>query len=308
MLDGWDAAELQNFKLQDGTTYAQVVGMMNAALGALGSEIYSHPVWSSMVSYTDQPDTEYRTGATNGTNRYTEYSRPDPQRADTTGHMLPLLDWDRGLGWTWKYLRKARTSQIEADIADAIKSMRDRYRVQILTRLLQRGDDSGDTKGLGTGGYSPGFATTAASTNVDFTPPNFGGTSFASTHEHYVGITGGAHTAALFQDAKEELREHGHEPPFEYIAGPTEEVAIRALAGFVKTDDAYVSYGALQDRVNFSNMSVAPGFYPIGAYEDFRIWIVRGMPQYYGFGWKSYGQNSQMNPLRIRVDKNANAP
>lgn len=308
MLTGWDATELQNFTLQDGTTYAQVATMLNAALGALNAEIASHPVWSSLVSYTDQPELEYRIGVSNGFEDHTEYGRPDAQRAATEGHMLPLKAFDRGLGWTWDYLRDARTSQIEADIADAIKDARDKWRQRLLTRLLKRTDDSGAINGLGTAGYSPGFATAAASTNVDFTPPQFGGTTFTSDHEHYVGITGGAHTAALFQDAREELREHGHEPPYEYIAGPTEEVAIKAITGFVKTDNAWVEYGALQDRVRFSDMSVSPGFYPIGAIEDFRVWIVRGMPQYYGFGWKSYGQNSQRNPVRIRLHKGMTRP
>ena len=31
MLTGWDATALQNFKLQDGTTYATIVGQVNAA-------------------------------------------------------------------------------------------------------------------------------------------------------------------------------------------------------------------------------------------------------------------------------------
>jgi hypothetical protein len=308
MLTGWDATALQNFKLQDGTTFETVATQMNAALGALGSEIYSHPLYSSLVSYTDEPDLEYRTGASNGMGRHSEYGRPDMQRAATEGHMLPLLDWDRALGWTWDYLRRSRMSQIEADIADAVKDVRDRYRVQILTRCLQRGDDSGTNKGLGSSGLSPGFATTAASTGVDFVPPAHGGTTFASTHEHYVGITGGAHTAAVFTDAQEELREHGHEPPYEYITGTTEEAAIKALTGFVAADEAWVSYGALQDRANFAQIEVTQGMYPIGALNNFRIWIVRGMPQYYGFAWKPYGPNSQRNPLRIRLQKGVTRP
>jgi hypothetical protein len=303
MLDGWDATELSNFRLQDGTTYAAVAAQLNAAIGALSTEIYSHPLYSALVSYTDQPDTEYRQGTSNGMGRFTEYSRPDAQRADTTGHMLPLYDWDRGLGWTWKYLRKARMSQVEADIADAIKDVRDRYRIQILTRLLKRGDDA-----IGSAGESPGFATAAASTGVDFTPPTVAGTVFDSNHEHYVGITGGAPTLAMFQDAKDEIREHGHEGDLDYIIGPVHETAVRALTGFVAVDSAYVEYGALQDRVRFGNTSVAAGVYPIGAIEDFRVWVVRGMPQYYGFAWKSYGMNSQRNPLRIRLDKGATRP
>lgn len=308
MLTGWDATELKNFELQDGTSIVQVTSELNAALGALNAELYGHPVWSALVSYTDQPDVEYRVGASNGFNVHTEYGTPDSRRASTEGHMLPLLGYDRGLGWTWDYLRKARMGQIQADIADAIKDARDKYRVAVLTRLLQRGDDSGATKGLGTGGYSPGFATAAASTSVDFVPPTYGGTAFTSAHEHYVGISGGAFTAALFQDAKAELREHGHEPPYDFAIGTSDETTVRGLTGFVAADAAWVQYGALQDRATFAGLEVAQGAYPIGAMEDFRVWVVSGVPQYYGFGWKSYGPNSQRNPLRVRLQKGMMRP
>lgn len=308
MLTGWDATELQNFQLQDGTSYAAIVAQINGALGALNAELVSDPLWASLVSYQDNPDVEYRVGVSNGFEDHTEYGTPEAQRAATEGHMLPLKAFDRGLGWTWDYLRDARMTQIEADIADAIKDARDKWRVQLLTRLLQRGDDSGTNKGLGSSGYSPGFATTAASTNVDFIPPAYGGTSFTNTHEHYVGITGGAPTLVSMQDAKEEIREHGHEPPYEYIIGPDHETAMRALTGFVAADNAYVQYSALQDRVSFSQAAVSPGLYPIGAIEDFRVWVMRGMPQYYGFGWKSYGPNSQRNPLRVRLHKGMTRP
>lgn len=308
MLTGWDAAALQNFKLQDGTTYDVVLSQVNAALSAFNAEVANHPVYSSLVSYTDQPDTEYRVGTSNGFEVHTEYTRANAYRAATEGHMLPILPYDRGLGWTWDYLRKARMSQVEADIADAIKDARDLYRTKILTRLLKRGDDSGAAKGLGSSGYSPGFATTAASTSVDFVPPTYAGIAFDSTHEHYVGITGGAFTAAVFTDAKNELREHGHEPPYDFVIGPSDETAVRALTGFVAVDGSWVEYGALQDRVSFGSGEVVSGAYPIGALNDFRVWVISGVPQYYGFGWKSYGTNSQRNPLRIRLQKGQTAP
>lgn len=307
-LTGWDAGVLNDFRLEDGTTYAAIVAQMNAALGAFNNEIMNDPLYSALVSYTDQPDLEYRVGVSNGFGRFTEYGRPDAQRADTEGHLLPLKAFDRALGWTWDYLRQARTSQIQADIADAIQDSRDIYRTQILTRLLQRGDDSGAVDGLGSGGFSPGFATAAASTNVDFTPPDYAGASFDSNHEHYVGIAGGAFTRAVFQDAKDELREHGHEPGYEFIIGTSDEDTVRGLTGFIPTDTSYVEYGALQDRVAFQIQQVRPGLYPIGAIEDFRVWVVSGMPQYYGFGWRSYGPNSQRNPLRIRLRKNETMP
>jgi hypothetical protein len=301
-LTGWDAAELQKFSLQDGTTYAEVYARLNAALSALNAEI-SGSWWGGLMSVTDQPDVEYRVGVSNGMQRHTEYGRPDPRRAETEGHMLPLLAWDRYLGWTWDYLRKARMTQIEADIADGIKDVRDNLRQQLLRRLLKRGDDSGTYHGLGSSGYSPGFATAAASTSVDFTPPSYGGTSFDSDHEHYVGIAGGVFTAAVFQDARDELREHGHEPPYDFVIGPSDEDTVKGLTGFTPIAESLVAYGATQDLARLDGTDIGYGTYYIGTIEDFAVRVVRGVPQYYGFGYKSYGRLSQRNPLVVRVEK-----
>jgi len=307
MLTGWDATELKNYQLIDGTNYASVVAQINAALGALNSEIMSDPLWSSLVSYTENPEVEYRMGVSNGFQDHTEYGRPDSQRAVTEGHMLPLRAFDRALGWTWDYLREARLTQIQADIADAIKDARDKYRVLVLTRLLKRGDDSGALNGLGSAGYSPGFATTAGSTSVDFTPIAYGGTVFTSTHEHYIGIAGGAFTNAVFQDVKAELREHGHEPPYEFIASPTDEVTIRGLTETYEVNESLVAYGAMHDRALVPGQTSGFSGYYVGVNNDCAIRIVPGVPQYYGFGWKSYGMNSQRNPLRVRLFKGNSA-
>lgn len=308
MLTGWDATALKNYQLQDGTLYSDIVSEINSALGALNAELINDPLWSGLVSYTDQLELEYRVGSSNGFSTFTEYGLPDPRRADTEGHMLPLRAYDRMLGWTWDYLRKARRDQVRADIADAIKDARDKYRVVLLTRLLQRGDDSGAAKGLGSSGYSPGFATAAASTSVDFVPPAYGGTTFTSAHEHYVSIAGGAFTVAVFTDAKDELREHGHEPPYDFIIGASDETAVKALTGFVPTAESLVAYGNNTTLARLDPGAQGPGIYYIGTLNDFAIRVVPGMPQYYGFGWKSYGRNSQRNPLRVRVQKGESVP
>jgi len=307
LLTGWDATALKNFELQDGTTYDRVVAEMNAALAAFNAELVNDPLWSSLVSYTDQPSLEYRVGSSNGFDVFTEYGEPDAKRADVEGHMLPLLAFDRKLGWTWNYLRQARLDQVRADIADAIKDARDKYRVQILTRLLQRGDDSGKAKGLGSSGYSAGFATAAASTSVDFVPPAFGGNTFTNAHEHYVAIAGGAFTAAVFTDITAELREHGHEPPYDVIIGLSDEAAVKALTGFVPVEEALVRYGTTTSLATLSGES-QNGIYYIGAISNCAVRVVPGMPQHYGFGWKSYGRNSQRNPLRVRVQKGESGP
>lgn len=301
IMTGWDATELQNLQLRDGTTFAQIASMLSGALGGLTNELYNDPIWSRLVSYTDSPIVNYSVGNSNGVSAFTEYAVPDPQRAQREGHMLPLRKWDRSLEWTWSYMRDATMDDIVEDIRDVVKDWRDKWRTQILTRLLQRGDDSGTLKGLGSSGYSPGFATTAASTSVDFTPPSYGGTSFASTHEHYVGIAGGVFTAAVFSDAYDELEEHGHAGEFEFLIGPSDAATVAALTGFVPAAQFNVNYGALQDLAQGSGMQLMNGAKLLGAINNFNVWVLRGIPQYYGFAWKSYGANSQRNPLRIRV-------
>lgn len=309
MMTGWDATALANFRLEDGTTYAAVATQLNAALAGLNADLGSDPLWGGLVSFTDQPEVEYRAGGAGYMERHTEWGRPDPQRAALEGHMLPLIAWDRGLGWTWDYLRRARMAQVQADIAMAVQDIRARYRVSLLTRLLQRGDDSGAANGLGAAGYSPGFATAAASTNVDFVPPTYGGVTFTSAHEHYVTIAGGAFTTAVFTDVRAELREHGHLPPYDMIVGISDEAAIRALTGFIPVGQQLVNYGTGVSLASFgAEDDEINGSYYIGMIDDVRVRVVPGVPQYYGFAWKSYGVNNPRNPLRVRVAKGLNRP
>jgi hypothetical protein len=305
---GWDGAVLEKYQLQDGTSFATVAAMLNAAVQAKASMLYSDPLWASLVSYTDMPTVEeYAQGAGNGFAEYTEYGRPDPARASTEGHMLPIKPYDRATAWTWYYLRNARMPQIEADIADLVLDMETLWRVRILSRLLQRGDDSGAAKGLGTGGYSPGFATAAASTSVDFIPPAYGGVTFTSAHEHYVSIAGGAFTAAVFTDIKAELLEHGHNPPYNVIVSQSDESTIKGLTGFTPVSEMGIAYSQNTELATFGPDYRGDG-YNIGVISDCFVRVVRGMPQYWGFAWKSYGANSQRNPLRIRLPKGATRP
>ena len=297
---GVDASYLRKWALSDGTTLDVVAAQLNAALGALNAE-FTQGVFAQLVSFTDQLEVGYRVGSSAGFELHTEYGRPDPQHAATEGHMLPLRKWDRALGWTWDYLENARLEQIQADIADAIKDARDLWRVQVMTRLLKRGDDSGAALGLGASGLSPGFATAAASTGVDFTPPAYGGVTFTTAHEHYVSIAGGAWTAAAFADAASELLEHGHLPPYTALVSPLDEATIRGLTGFIPVQQEGVAY-ANTTLASFGPEYDESGYY-IGTISNIRVRVINGMPQYYGFVWKPYGALSQRNPLRVRLPK-----
>ena len=69
-----------------------------------------------------------------------------------------------------------------------------------------------------------------------------------------------------------------------------------------------IRYGLTVDIATIPAGELSPGTYPIGVISDFVVYIVAGMPQYYGFGYKSYGANSQRNPLRVRLQKGVTRP
>ena len=298
---GVDAPQLLKESLQDGTNLLTVTNLLTGALNGIAAEVQNDPVYSSVWSMADSPIVSYRMGADFSFEDHTEYSRPSRSRAEVDGHMLPLKSYDLGLGWTWDYLRNAYTAQIEADIQSTVNAARKLVRTRLLNRILARTDDSGASKGLGAGGYSPGFATTAASTNVDFSPPEFAGTTFANTHEHYAAA-GTSLTSANAIVAMKNLREHGHAGPYDLWISATDEATYRAFTDFVSASDPLVTQGSTTALV-----SLPPGY--IGYLKDSyaRVRIVDGFPTNYWFMFKSYGANNAANPIRLRVGRGESA-
>lgn len=301
---GVDATTLQKYAIASGMTYAQIVALMQAGLAGVANEVMSDPVIADLVYVTDAPEVKYRMGTNGAMEQFSEYSVANMQRAEHDGHMLPLIPYDRGLGWTWYYLRNAIEDDVRADIISAMNSVRDRFRISVLTRALKRTDDSGAALGLGSSGYSPGWATTAASTSVDFTPPDYNGVTFASTHEHYKAEAGsGTPTLTYVQAMRDHLREHGHKPPYTMYICTGDRATYEAMTGFVYARNNRVAQYALTATV--SNLDAAEGW--IGSIADFDVKVVDGMPSnYYSIGFKSYGRNSPLNPLRIRIPKGTN--
>src|SRR5688500_1140429 len=130
---GWDAGELAKYALADGTTYEQMVDTIAAGLAVANEGLINDPILGNMVSITAEVGLEYRSGAGNGMSERTEYQRADARRAATSGHTLPIKSYDRSLGWTFDFLRKARAAQLEADIADALYDVRDNWERQLLS-------------------------------------------------------------------------------------------------------------------------------------------------------------------------------
>jgi hypothetical protein len=302
-----DAGVLAQYRLADGATYERLVSELEVGIRGLNGELARHPLWASLASFGDLPSVEYPVGSGSYADRFTDYGRPEPEHAELSGHMLPLLPWTAALGWTWSKLKEMSISEGRADIRLAIDRMRNRYRKQMLQRLLSRGDQSGKVNGLGAAGYSPGFATAAANTDTDFVPPDFGGVSFTSAHEHYVAAAGGWSTTIL-DDIEAELMEHGHMPPYRLLISVSDVASVTALTGFVFPTTAVIQAGTGTAVAIPEEDPTDDGFRFIGSYENTRVYAAPGMPQYYGFAYRSYGANSPRNPLAVRVEKGYERP
>ena len=297
-----DATVLRSYALADGVTYDRVVAELEVAIRGLNGEMARHPLWASLLSFQSDPVLDlYAVGSGSYADRFTDYGRPEPQHAETSGHMLPLLAYTAAMGWTWSKLKDMSMAEARSDIRLAVDRMRNRYRQQIFRRLLKRGDDSGVVNGLGSAGYSPGFATAAANTNVDLQPPDYAGVQFTDAHEHYVPAAGGW-TTTIIDDAEAELMEHGIMPPYRALISVTDAPTVSALTGFVRPATAIIQPGTTAAVAIPEEDPTDDGFRFIGSYSNTRFYVAPGMPQYYGFFYKAYGSLSPDNPLRVRLE------
>lgn len=289
----WDSAYLSKVQLADGATYESFIDDVAQGLALVNAGLLSDPLVNGLVGLTTEIAVEYRVGVSNGFEEATEYGRPDARRGATTGHMLPLIEYDRALGWTWMFLRKARRSQLDADISSAMQDVRDIWHKKILTRLFKSTYDS-----VGSGKSVP-FADggTADSSYVPPANPDRGGT-FLYTHNHFQRLDG--ITQANLETAVAHLHEHGIDGPYDLLAAQADIASwtnTSNVTGFVPRPDPLIRYGVTQDVAN-----VAGDF--IGAIEtDYGAVRLRSngrIPTKYWAVYKSYGSLDQRNPLRVR--------
>ena len=296
--DGWDADELEKRRTEANITIEEIATEVSGAISALNRELMSDPLYSLMWSLTRDPTVEYPVGSTNDWVRMPEYAKADAKRGKTQGHMLPLLDWVHPLAWTWKYLRRCRRISIEADVQGLITGGRNRVHKSLLTRFTQSADDSGVSELLGSAGYSPGFAHAAASTSVDFTPPEYDGKSFDSDHEHYdaTNSTAAADWQAAIEAMALDLAEHGHESPFILLVSYLDRATIAGLSTFVERALPNIVYGSAVDLVQAEDI-----FFGALTTDDGTVLVASSnrLPQYSMMMWKSYGVLSPRNPLAL---------
>lgn len=297
----WDADELARIQMRDGTTYDTLVADIDAALQLVNSDLTTG-YFANLVSITDEPFIEYRSGSGGGFEDATEYAQPDAQRAGTSGHMLPLQIKDRKLGWTYLYLLNAQRQKLDADIAGLAQDAHDVWEQAILNRLFKMEEETGKQYRLGTSGVSVPFADGGNGT-IAFTPPPVPNraSSFDSTHDHFLRISG--ITQANLETAVKSVWEHGHDGPFELLvslADLSSWTDTASVTGYVSRADPLVQYG--------QNTSLAQvhDIYVGGVTTDYgfcRLVPNGRIPTGYWGVTKSYGPLDPRNPLRVRFDE-----
>lgn len=295
---GWDATELEKRRTESNITIDAIATEVSGAVAAVNRELLTDPLLGMLYGVTTDPTVEYRMGSTNDMVRMPEYAPVSARRGKTEGHMLPFLDWVYPLEWTWKYLQRCRRQSVEADIQGLVDGIRNRFWKSVLTRFFQQEDDSGVNKLLGSAGYSPGFAHTAASTEVDFVPPDFGGQAFANTHEHYNYSATHAATdwETCLNAAARHLAEHGHMPPYVTIFAREDQGTIMGLTDFRERALPEIQYGGSVDLARVAELYFGAYVSPDGA--CLCTWSDR-IPQYYFGMFKAYPQGNPRNSLAV---------
>lgn len=298
----WDGAELSRLTLADGTSYAEIIQDIGAAVQLFNASIAQSEL-STLMSPTADAAIEYGQGAGNSFEDATEYAQGDAQRTQTSGHMLPMRLVDYKMGWTSRWLEEARRAQIDNDINAMLDAARDVFEKRVLLRVFKLEPETGTAYGLGSAGVSPGFADGGAPAGtVPFIPRPYlqRATAFTAAHQHYMRLNG--ITQANLESAVKNLWEHGYDQVFDMLISMADVSAwtnTTNVTGFKARPDLLLQYG--QDTtlglVDQSYIGV------IGtAYGTVRVRASARIPTGYWSVFKSFGALDPRNPIAVRFN------
>lgn len=296
----WDQDYLKKLELQGGRMVGDLLNEVQGALSVVNGDLINDPMFAGMLSVADEAAVEYAVGSSNsGVVEITDHSTPDPYKGVVTGHMLPLKDYARALGWTELGLRRAREATINADVRAAVRDIKNSFQQQALARFFKmEGETVGSTSNasvpLADGG-------TTDSSYVPFQSPD--GETFTSAHDHF--LRQASVTEANVSAALEHLQEHGHNSPFTVIISRSDIATWTALSGFKSPE-----WPQIRQFDNSSGADRAAGLADIERYIGYletdwgiaQLWATPRVPANYYAAFKSYGTLDPRNPLRLRVD------
>lgn len=291
----WDLDYLKKWQSIDGISWDQLVARMGAGLVMFNADI-RRGYLANFLRVTTEQSLEFAIGGSGELNQVSEYGRPDPIHGDRTGNMLPLKDYGGSLGWTYMALRRARSSQLEADIRELIHKSMNTWERRVLTRLFQMEADT-----VGATGKSVPFAD-GGTTDANYVPPAFDGQEFDSSHDHFIRQTDDAagRTAAMLSMGFH-MKEHGVLSPWDLIIPEADKAAWIAQTEFKKPERGVFSTagvetrGAVNEEEYIGLMETGDGY--------FRVKSSSRLPVDYAGAFKPYGFNNANSPLAVRIEE-----
>lgn len=295
----WDTSEILKFRLENGSTFETLLGEIRDGLAAYNqNNLVGMTNYGQLFAVQDTPEVEYATYTTRGVEEFVEYKVADPGHGSTTGHMIGTKAWNIALGWTMRYLQKARREKLDADVRMAMTDISSHWQYKLLNRFFKSTADT-----VGGSGKSVPFADggTADSTYVPYKSPR--GDTFTSSHSHLLRQAATLSTTSV-DAALKHLWEHGHNAPYTIIIPEADVATWAALSTFKKPEWADIAY-------NSSTTERARGLTDVdmdvfGYYESpfgiARVWATPRLPTLYYGAYKPYGAGDPRNPLRVRFD------
>ncbi|GEM_PF-1482904 len=304
---GVDAGRLAQWRLRQGTSYADFRSTVAGAFNAVNQELLN--TWGDLIYITEEDMMEYPTGGTTGEMpELTEMDVAELVKGETTAHMIDLKAHGDGIGGSWRYFEDMRQATLEASIRQIVQRGRNLFEKKLLTRAMTNTINT-----LGTNGKDVPFARGTGG-GVTYAPPAHGGETFTTSHSHYIGVDS---ASKGFDDALEEtaehLLEHGHMAPFTVKISSADVTNYHALANFskpVSSNVVYVDQGGgtgprFIERGEIEQVGTGGAGFYIGSYQSsrglMRLYATSRIPTGYLFGYKTYGQNNAMNPIAVRI-------
>lgn len=313
LITGWDSSEILRFQMIDGQTPQQAIALAETVVGEENTALAAR--YALVTTITQLPNAKMqRVGNSTRTMtpERTQFAPASLVRSDEIGHMLPLLPYTDAVGWSTDWLKRAMREMVRNDLDFIKERWRNRVEYGFWIRVLTNTENL-----IGTTGYDVGWAI-GTGTSVNFVPIQHGAFTFDSTHTHYLrlnGVMNAANAETALIAAALQLTHHGHtgrKIAFVSQADVTLYLTMTAanVVRLLSSGMQAVTGGSSTLITTTGTLEGVPGepfmilLTPWGEIE--LRWHER-IPTGYFWMTKSYGANSSMNGVALRVERGEGA-
>ena len=300
---GIDFGRVWNFQNRQGLTGQAILTQAFAAVGGINQALVNRYGGLLYVTTSDTVTYAQGEGQRTKTPKKVEFAVGDGVRRGETGHMLPLTDYEDVLQWGMLWLRDAKQSNVDNDLSLVTERWQNRVEDDVWTRILTTTEEAQGA------GYSVGWAI-GTGVNVPYIPTPYGGTTFSSSHTHYLWQAGNtsANALTLIENMVKEMRHHGHEGRLQAFVSENDVDVYAGMSKFVALQPAGFTIvpgnGAASVQITQGEQTGMPG--DLFGYVNTSRGVVElryysRIPSGYIFLTKSYGQNNPNNGLALRL-------